>query len=386
MEKLKFEFVVKAFAGDSKTSSIAVTSIETVKKEVFSVPTEWQHIDSHEKLKNTAAYKKVKTTLTKRGNSRRVWITLDEETLKTYKDEDGNMTFKDYLLEEMEKSEQDQPTKHTTGISAEALQKILENFAETNKKEQPLKLYNLKKFSEKFVIENFTGKNTNVQQWMEIFESECTRLGITEDIDKIEILRLFLEDSCKDWYSSMLMKNTLTSEWKKWKKNFCETYADKGWNPVRQAMGFRYMNGSLLDYALKKERLLLNVNKSLDNSILIDLIAVGLPNFIADKINRSSLKETEDLFNEIRGLESVIKVKDFERKNKTFVDNKARRTEENNPCEICKNQKNYIRYHPESICWFNKNKDKEKKKMNQIKTVNSSELEIELNENIPKKN
>lgn len=220
---------------------------------------------------------------------------------------------------------------------------------------------------------------------MEIFESECNRLGIKEDINKIEILRLFLENSCTDWYGSMLIKYTLESEWEKWKKNFCETYADKGWTPVRQAIAFKYINGSLLDYALKKEKLLLNINRSLDTSIVIDLIAVGLPNYIADRIDKNNLKGTEDLFNEIRSLEFLVN-KSFEKKNKMYYENKLKGNEEKKPCGICKNEKKSIRYHPESACWFNKNKADEKKKTNQVKTVNNSELEIELNENNQTKN
>lgn len=38
----------------------------------------------------------------------------------------------------------------------------------------------------------------------------------------------------------------------------------------------------------------------MDILTLIDLIATGLPNFIADKIDRNDLKETKDLFNNIR--------------------------------------------------------------------------------------
>jgi len=120
---------------------------------------------------------------------------------------------------------------------------------------------------------------------MEVFEKECDRFNIKQDIQKIEIFRLFLENSCLNWYSSMLIKLTLNSEWIKWKENFNVTYANKGWTSVRYAFSFRYKNGPLLDYALKKERLLLEIRKSIDTGSLIDLIAVGLPNFVSDKIN-----------------------------------------------------------------------------------------------------
>lgn len=94
---------------------------------------------------------------------------------------------------------------------------------------------------------------------MIIFEAECTRLGIDEDTKKIEALRLFLDESCLDWHSSMLIKYTTNSEWSIWKDNFCETYADREWSPVRYAILFRYKQGSLLEYAIKKERLLLEI-------------------------------------------------------------------------------------------------------------------------------
>ncbi|KAF2895857.1 hypothetical protein ILUMI_10320 [Ignelater luminosus] len=82
------------------------------------------------------------------------------------------------------------------------------------------------------------------------------RLGIVDDIEEIEILWLFLEDSCIDWYSSMLKKLLLDSEWIRWKEFFCETYADKSWTLVRYAISFKYIADSLLEYALKKETLI----------------------------------------------------------------------------------------------------------------------------------
>ena len=75
--------------------------------------------------------------------------------------------------------------------------------------------------------------------------------------------------------------------------------------PIRYAMSFKYQTGSMLDYALKKEKLLLEVRKSIDDGTLIDLIAIGLPNFVADRIDREKLKKTEDLYNEIGKLEHL---------------------------------------------------------------------------------
>ncbi|GBP66034.1 hypothetical protein EVAR_47534_1 [Eumeta japonica] len=125
-----------------------------------------------------------------------------------YMDQDGNMQYKGYLLEEFIPETKQQTS--SSGISEEALSKILENFTEMKK--DMSKPQNIKNLSEKM----------------------CTLpIHLDSDVNKMEILRLFLEDSWKDWYSSMLIKHTIDSKWATWKQNFCETYADKGWSPVR---------------------------------------------------------------------------------------------------------------------------------------------------------
>lgn len=43
--------------------------------------------------------------------------------------------------------------------------------------------------------------------------------------------------------------------------------------------------------------------------MLIDLNTVSLSDYIIEKLNRSNLKETENLFNEIRGLEYLFRTK-----------------------------------------------------------------------------
>lgn len=52
-----------------------------------------------------------------------------------------------------------------------------------------------------------------------------------------------------------------------------ELLRNKGWSPIRYAFAFKYQTGPLLDYALKKEKLLLQVRKSIDKETLI---VVGL--------------------------------------------------------------------------------------------------------------
>lgn len=123
----------------------------------------------------------------------------------------------------------------------------------------------------------------------------------------------------------MLIKLTLHSEWSEWKKNFCETYGNKEWSLIRYALSFKYKTGLLLDYAIKKGKLLLQVRKTIDTGTLIDIIASGLPDFIADKIDRENLKATEDLFKEVGKLEHLVnKKKAYERKNNSNCEQKEK--------------------------------------------------------------
>lgn len=76
------------------------------------------------------------------------------------------------------------------------LNKILEKLVENTQKKEDQQ--NFKHIAEKFMIEKFTSRNSNSEQWMETFEKECTRFEIVKDEVKIEILRLFLDKSCVD--------------------------------------------------------------------------------------------------------------------------------------------------------------------------------------------
>lgn len=297
MDKWQFEITAKP-SSDGKSNILCITSITTQEDKTFLFPLELQPVFLQKEVEKTDVFKKVKNAIKKRHQKRKVWINLTEEMEKTYIDDSGNIQFNDNILEEMtEKKElEDEDT----------LTQILRKLVERDSGHQ-----NLKTISDKFIIEQYTSKNPNVSQWMNSFEKECERFHIIEDEKKIEILRYFLDKASLDWYSSMMLKVTINSEWNLWKSKFSETYVNKGWNPVAYALFFKYMEGSLVDYAVKKERLLLEVRKTMDLGTLIDLIAVGLPNYIINRIERECLKETEDLFNELNKYEYLTKNKNF---------------------------------------------------------------------------
>ena len=295
MDMLQFEFAVVA-ASDNKSNVLVITTITTKEGKCFAIPEEYKGISNHKEIMKTSNYAKIKNTLKKRHQTRKIWIKLEGELQNTYVDEQGNIPFSDQYLEEIVI---EQPAE-----GKDNLQQILEKLIEATEKKEGQQ--NLKNIAEKLIIEKFTSKNSIAKQWMENFEKEFTRFNITKDETRIEILRLFLEKPCLDWYSSMITKLTVNSEWKRWKGKFLETFANKGWNMVTYAFAFRYKEGPLIDYAMKKEKLILDINKSIDSKTLIDLIATGLPEFILNKIDRDELNDSTDLFNEIRKYESMM--------------------------------------------------------------------------------
>lgn len=372
MEKLRFEFTLLP-ASDGKSNTVCVTSISTNDCKVYAVPEEFQPISFHEGILRTSIYNKVKNSLKKRYQTRRVWITMTEELKAIYVDESGNIQFADQFLEEINGEKFDVVQQAEANTLTQLYEKLVGH-------SQEIKQQNLKQVAEKFVIEKFTTKNSNANHWIDIFEQECKRFDITTDENKIEILRLFMDKSCMDWYSSMVIKLTLNSEWSVWKNKFSESFASKGWNPVTYALLFRYKEGSLLDYAIKKERLLLDMRRSIDSGTLVDLVAAGLPEFVLNRIDREALGDTVDLFNEVSKYEHLVNRRSFLVKNRV---GNVRNTNERNPCKICDKLNKGNRYHPETACWF-RTKEDDKLKKNYIKHVNNSVVEAELNETCQK--
>lgn len=370
METLRFDFKVRSSA-DGKSNILCVTSIGTPDGRTFLIPNEYQQANLHTELIKTTPFAKIRKTLTKRHQSRKIWIKLSEELAEVYLDEGLNIQFDNNYLEELIEEE---PTEEPKQSSEETITKLLEKLLEA--KQRDPETQNLKKIAEKFILEKFTNKNSNAHQWINEFERECERFAIVKEKEKIEILKFFLEKSALDWYSCMLLKLTINSNWEEWKTKFCETYANKGWSLIRYTLAFKYQTGPLLDYAIKKEKLLLEMRKSIDTDTLIDLIATGLPNFVADRIDREAIQGTEDLYNEIGKLEHLVNKKTFE--NKRYQKNSdAKEKTEKKPCTICKEKKKSIRYHPEHLCWFKTEEEK-------IKSINNQTLEVELNDNNPK--
>ncbi|EFN72103.1 hypothetical protein EAG_00316, partial [Camponotus floridanus] len=88
-------------AEDPKSNVIVLTSITTQDNKSYIMPEQYQTMDHHKELASTTSYRQIQNTLKKRGQTRNIHIRLPKDISKLYKDEAGNMIFKDYVLEEV---------------------------------------------------------------------------------------------------------------------------------------------------------------------------------------------------------------------------------------------------------------------------------------------
>lgn len=225
------------------------------------LPENEKFASNHNKLIKTESYKGMKKSLNQRGQEKKkIWIKCTQEMDSSYFDENGNLMFNDLYLEEIVETNIVEPIQ---------------------KKEYQI---DLKCISEQFMVEKFVCEHSNAEQWLETFEKECQRFEIKEDNTKIEILRLFLDRACLDWHSATLTALTMEADWNEWKQKFLKSFAGKGWSTSIYAISYRYKEGSLMEYAMRKEKLLLDMDNNIGTKTLIMLIVAGLPEFIRDKI------------------------------------------------------------------------------------------------------
>ncbi|XP_035731232.1 uncharacterized protein LOC118445648 [Vespa mandarinia] len=79
-----------------------------------------------------------------------------------------------------------------------------------------------------------------------------------------EILRLFLDWGCLNWHSPTLTALTMEVGWNEWKQKFLKSFAGNRWSTSIYAISYRYKEGSLMEYAMRKEKLLLDMDNNID--------------------------------------------------------------------------------------------------------------------------
>lgn len=165
----------EASAINTKTTVLKIKHIQIENEDaVYAFPTEFQEVSNHAELMKTTTAKRVKAALTLRHERANPIFSLDQDLQKIYLDEDGNPTFKNVLLKEVD------------------LSKSL-----SEKDAVPMSNHNPKSLSailKDAVLDKFTQKTCNAIVWLDNFTSKCKRLGIPEN-RFYEALWLFLTDT-----------------------------------------------------------------------------------------------------------------------------------------------------------------------------------------------
>lgn len=161
----------------------------------------------------------------------------------------------------------------------------------------------------------------------------------------------------------------------------------KDWSDIVFSYNYKYWSGPLADYALKKLNLLVDADPALTKISRVNLIVIGLPLLVRDRIDRAKVTSFSALMRELNQLESLatISVKNkfnskgtpnvFSGENKSSGQKKERK-----PCSICEKMKKFNRMHPKSECFFRPDKEEN------IKVTNNNELEEAMNAEIDAKN
>ncbi len=370
--KVKFHMAMEA-GPDPKTNVKNIKSIQRLDDlTTYSFPSECQLSSTHLQLSKNPTIARGLGQLSRRGQSRTLAVTLNENLYKLYFDEEGNVCFNNTYLDEIVLQQDPQGQSLTTQKKS------------------------LKSLTKDMVIEKFTGKSQNANSWIISFEKECRRLEINQS-QFAETLRLCLEGSALEWYSINLKLVELTAPWETWKVEFLDNFTSKGWSDVTYAYTFKYYSGSLSEYAFKKINLLLEADPTLSVTSRINFVVIGLPNFIKDRLNKSDIESQADLISELNNLESFVN----RHKGKSQYVHPRKNNNENShssqdknplrkdyyPCPLCEKAGFLNRYHKETDCWYHPdNKDKKpnsNQKSKSIKVANNIELQQALNEIIP---
>ena len=223
-------------------------------------------------------------------------VTLENTVIAKYLDSDDTFVFREcYLNEEQtdHPESKEPPQKSADSNTAELLKMI----ADLRKRIDEKKKIAPKDAVKHMQLDEYSGADDGAD-WLSRFEAECRRIEITEDADRVGLLKALMKGSAKSW-ADALEKKFNDDEWSNWKSSFEAIFTRKNWTTVKKAYEFKYLGGSLTEYAIEKQRKLLNVDKNLSERTMVDQIAIGLPDYARDKLDRDEIKTANQIFSEI---------------------------------------------------------------------------------------
>ncbi|ESO01074.1 hypothetical protein HELRODRAFT_175101 [Helobdella robusta] len=297
-----------------RNDNFELTALSENKLAWYNLPDDYKDLAEHKVLCSKRVIKNTIMTIKPINGYRKIGITIDDELRKEYYDEDGNLCFLNMPLEEANIS-----NEHVVEDKSDEKNFLIEKIKELEAKlnlDNKFKLHDVEK---RFILDKFN-KSQNVNDWLGKFENECIRHKIFDATNMIEALRFFLSGSAENWYDANIIKIGLTN-WSEWRASFLTVFADKGWKKIRTAYNFKYLGGSLIDYALAKESLCLEAELNATTISRINMIVIGLPLEIQNQLDREEITTIEKLYRKLRRLEESIHIKQRFRNNSSDKEN-----------------------------------------------------------------
>ncbi|MBP1527179.1 MAG: hypothetical protein H9Q66_04530 [Spiroplasma ixodetis] len=373
--KLQFYIHADIDPKDPKTTVVCVKRFRFADQPIwYQLPSDYWKVSHHPTLQSLPPFATAVKMLKNRGQFRNVNVILSAEAAAAYLDEAENPVFKGDMLAELEIGSTSTPTDPKIAELAVVMQSL--------KHAEPIK-----DILKHFLVSKFLPKNRNVKSWCEAFEAECLRFSLT-GTKQLEVFKSCIDDSLEDWFAVTQQQLTLSASWEQWKAELISAFSDGSFRPVRSAFFMRYFSGSIVEFAVKKQRALLDLDSSIDLKMQIYLIVCGLPLHIQDSLNRESITSIQILHKKLKkfdfkegDLPSYSNNNFNYRKTAAFQKNKFSNSSKNNnfdkfrnkkPCSICA-AKGINRFHLDADCWSNPKNIKKSSNFTESEAHNSSD-------------
>lgn len=385
--------IVKRRYANSEGTCIALERISIDGQTFFVIPSDKRVMNaSHQQLYNNSTIKAAANSIVPVNGYRNLKIKLSAELKRFYFDDEDNACFDGIYLEEASDTQKTDlnSSSFTTSFTGSLSNNdtiMLQQLREANDvRQQQERIANVEK---KFNLIKFNGTQNTVE-WLEMFEKECVRYQV-DNSRKVDVIKYFLEGSAYDWYHTNLQRLDI-EDFALWKASFLAVFVNKGWYSVRKLFNFKYRSGySLSNFAIKKERLCLEAEKTMTEQSIINMIVAELPDNIQEKLDKQEVKTVNLLHAELRKLDdrystkiknsSITNSDQFIQKQVTKTANSKQQTSyqtnkekvangplKKEPCFLCANLglDNPPRYHNPAVC---NNKEKYAKKLLHINNI-----------------
>lgn len=313
------------------TENGAQICIEYLKEEesqvCYLLPNNLQPVKLHTDLMSSKTITNAINSLIKVGQFRNIKIRMTPEVMENYRDKDGNYSFMDFILEEVKFKEEENRMR----IKSE--------------EQEDTTATNIRQLEQSFALEKFDKSRLKAEDWIDDYERECSRLKISSEETKIRGLKIFMQGPTEDWYKATSTQLSF-DDFGQWKRSFLKVFDEPGWLKITFALGFKYIGGSFAEYAMKKLRLLLEVERGMTVETRIMLIVFGLPAETHRFLDRTKIQDVETLMNELNKLESPSRQFQKETKEKNWES-----AGEKKPCSKCEAMNMPNRFHPIEKCW-----------------------------------